>query len=58
VTNPSEMCKACRWAEMANAGNPEQGLCRRYPPTDENRWPEVLATDWCGEHQPIVGYHG
>ena len=40
------------------------GLCRRHAPTacmnpeianaGHGIWPEVKASDWCGEHQPTA----
>lgn len=46
-------CANCRFSMMGVRGDPAHGLCRRYPPNDENRWSEITGGDWCGEHQPI-----
>ena len=43
-------CKTCRWWKM---GSPDRGLCRRFPPRafidSDGLFPNVYATDWCGE---------
>ena len=44
-------CETCQYSVM------ELWLfCRRYPPiqptNEDTRFPQVHATDWCGEYQP------
>lgn len=53
-------CAACYYyyVDHDNLGH---GLCRRYPPTTSiwghifggpsSLWPDVHATDWCGEYR-------
>lgn len=61
-------CETCRWfdadstrAEATRAGD---GVCRRFPPPAPAVYedgpacwdfPEVDATDWCGEYAPPAG---
>jgi hypothetical protein len=56
----SDTCTTCRFYRP-HGESKRWGLCRRYPPYplgDGNRmpdcdanFPEVKATDWCGEYQ-------
>jgi hypothetical protein len=44
-------CGECGYYQ---AGSPDHGHCRRYPPTTVSAaghvaWPVVAASDWCGE---------
>ena len=44
---------------MDNCGNckhyDEDGnLCRRYPPMPRRGFPEVMAVDYCGEHEAVA----
>jgi len=54
MTHPTppkaEACATCRFWDRGFV-NKTVGRCHRYPPTGENRWPEVRAEDWCGEYQ-------
>lgn len=36
-------CQTCRFWDS------ERHLCRRYPPTQNSRWPTTSFNDWCGE---------
>jgi hypothetical protein len=46
---PTPTCASCRfYAPLQGVGINE---CRRFPPTQSNRWAWVGATDWCGEWQ-------
>lgn len=57
-------CKECRWWENGVQGDPDHGLCHRYPPhmvvTLGDRadigcmWSETLAHDYCGEFTPTT----
>jgi len=56
----TDTCATCRFYRSYGE-NRTVGLCLRYPPqplVEANRWPEcdanfpeVKATDWCGEYQ-------
>ena len=59
-------CSACRFFDPFD--EPKAGFCRRYAPFVQVTpqairdayarsfvWPTVIATDWCGEHQPRAG---
>ncbi len=51
-------CKGCKFYQEVN---PEQGICRRFPPlpfpvgpkgTVTSYWPAVQKSHWCGEWLP------
>lgn len=52
-------CGTCRFWENGVQGDPQHGLCHRYPPhmvvtIGDNAdighmWPETLAHDYCGD---------
>lgn len=44
-------CKTCRFWLGAVQGDPNHGLCQRFPPTI-TQWAETFGHDWCGEHEP------
>lgn len=50
----AEACDTCQFSLMGVQGDPQHGLCRRYPPNDESRWPEISNEDWCGEYRAIL----
>lgn len=41
-------CENCEWIGIIG----EYGWsCRRYPPKQEGRWPQVWPHEWCGEFE-------
>ena len=53
-------CEGCAYYEPTFSGIGGVGECRRHPPTIVNdsdfaEWPNVRASDWCGEAQPPAG---
>ncbi len=55
-TRPAN-CPACRYFEKMSAAEQDKafpggvsGLCHRYPPGPDGRYPLVTAVDWCGEY--------
>ena len=48
-------CDKCRFSEFSVTNNEliegaeAIGRCRKSVPTLDGKWPEVLASDWCGE---------
>ena len=54
---PRQTCNSCRYyrPELELAPIADEGRCHRHPPQIGPRggeWPEVDASDWCGEWQP------
>lgn len=51
-------CKSCRFA--LDTGDPQEIVCRRYPPTFDEiyqgrehfAWIKTRPEDWCGEYKP------
>lgn len=49
-------CETCRhFVDILlelESGDVEFGMCRRFPPSNEDgMWPTVYLDDWCGEHK-------
>lgn len=50
------ICRSCVYYK-ASTSEQNKGTCHRYPPQVAfysrviNRFPEVGATEWCGEHK-------
>lgn len=53
---PSEArpcCPTCRYLQLSPSYFDNGiGYCRRFPPHPRERYAEVTASDWCGEHAP------
>jgi hypothetical protein len=45
-------CQTCAYFDLQGASNPDEGLCRRFPPTamadNKWRWPSSQVDDSCG----------
>jgi len=51
VSAPKPGCQTCRHLQPAPSFFDNGiGHCRRFPPHQRYRYPEVTAADWCGEY--------